>query len=72
MIDPDNVPIPSVQVLQELVPRALQDRNMVWDARRRTQFGSRKVPEGMKVYAIDGSGNEAEKQLLHLSNCLFP
>jgi hypothetical protein len=71
VINSDDVPILSVQVSQERVPRALPNCNMVWDARCRVQFGPWKVPEGVEVYAVDGSSNEAEKQLLHLSNCLF-
>jgi uncharacterized membrane-anchored protein len=60
VIDTDDMSILSVQVLQKLVPRTFKNRNMVWNARRRVQFGPREVPEGVEVYAVDGSSNEAE------------
>ena len=63
MVDTNDMPILLVQVLEEFVSRASPDSNVVWDACRSVEFRSRKVSEGMEVYAVDGSSNEAENQL---------
>jgi hypothetical protein len=43
------MPIFSMQILETLVSRAFQNRNMVWDSRRSVEFRPRKVFEGVEV-----------------------
>jgi len=54
--------------LEEFISCAFPDSNVIWDARRSVEFRSRKVSEGMEVYAVDGSSNEAENQLCQVSS----